>query len=352
MGPLFNILLGIIFVILAGAATFLMYQLWGYDFDHRQLKSAAPPNLLRLHRWIGYAYFGIYVYLMSQMIPRLWSYEIELPARTVAHLIFGWSIGILLVVKIAIVRFFKHLESTLVPFLGTLLFLCSCLLIGLSVPFVLKEVYLSRSSVGGTVFSAENIQRVKRLLPRAGLPERAPLMELASLKGLQRGRNILFDRCVQCHDLRTVLVRPRTPEVWVQTVRRMAERAVLKPIDDSQQWFVSAYLIAISPELQASLQEKLQQDRAAEKSKANLTAVTNLMLPANARPKSMDMAQAKLVFEDACTQCHNLSKLAKSPPASAAEARALVARMVDNGLEASSLDLEAIISYLTQTYAK
>lgn len=347
-----NILLGSIFVLLGGIATFLMYRLWGYPFDHQKLKSDAPPKLLRLHRLIGYAYLGIYIYLMVQMVPRIWSYEIELPARTVAHMIFGWSIGIILIVKIAIVRFFKHLESTLLPFLGTLLFFCTCLLISLSVPFALKEVYLSRSSVGGTVLSEENIQRVKLLLPQAGLPQRAPLADLASRKGLQRGRNIMLDRCVQCHDLRTVLVKPRPPEVWVQVVHRMAERAVLKPIDERQQWFVSAYLIAISPELQESLQQKLHQDRVTQESKATIAALTKSLLAENATPKSFDMTQAKQVFEDACAQCHSLNKVAKSPPASAAEARSVVARMVDNGLEATPSDLELIILYLTKTYAK
>jgi mono/diheme cytochrome c family protein len=352
MGTILNILLGLVFVILSGAATFLMYHLWGYPFDHQKLRSDAPRRLLFLHRLIGYAYLGIYVYLMIQMVPRLWSYEIELPARTVAHLIFGWSIGIILLVKIAIVRFFKHLESTLVPFLGTLLFLCTCLVVGLSVPFALKEDYLSRSAVGGTVFSAENIQRVKLLLPHAGLPERAPLAELASTEGFQRGRDILLNRCVQCHDLRTVLVKPRSPETWVQTVRRMAERAVLKPISESQQWYVSAYLIAVSPELQESLQEKLQQDRATDKSKASFAAATKPGLRENAAAIPFDMTQAKQAFEDACSQCHSVNKVAKSPPASVAEVRTLVARMVDNGLEATPRDLEAIIFYLTQTYVK
>src|SRR3974390_3364981 len=97
MGVLGNSLLGLAFVVLGGAATFLMFKLWGYPFDHEKLKSAAPPKLMLLHRVIGYAYFGIYLYLMSQMVPRLWAYEVELPARTVAHMIFGWAIGIILV---------------------------------------------------------------------------------------------------------------------------------------------------------------------------------------------------------------------------------------------------------------
>ena len=173
MDTLGNAILGLVFLCLSATGTFLMYHLWGYPFDHERMKSSAPPKLMMLHHLIGYAYAAIYIYLMSQMIPRLWSYEIEFPARTVAHLILGMTIGAILLVKLSIVRFFKHLESTLVPFLGTVMFICTFLLIGLSVPFALKELYLHKRAVGGTAFSPENIERVKNLLPRAGFPSDA-----------------------------------------------------------------------------------------------------------------------------------------------------------------------------------
>src|SRR3990172_10698361 len=144
MDTLGNALLGVAFFLISAAGTFLMYKLWGYPFDHEKLRSSAPRRLMMIHHLIGYSYALIYVYLMTQMVPRLWTYEVELPARTVAHMILGMSIGIIIIIKISIVRFFKHLESTLVPFLGTGLFICTFLLIGLSVPFALTEVYLHR----------------------------------------------------------------------------------------------------------------------------------------------------------------------------------------------------------------
>lgn len=125
-----NAVLGIVFLLLSAAGTFLMYELWRYPFDHEQHKSSAPPGWMRFHRYIGYAYGVLYLYFMSQMVPRLWAYQVEFPARTVIHLVLGMSIGILLVIKIAIVKWFKHLESTLVPFLGTALFICTFLVTG------------------------------------------------------------------------------------------------------------------------------------------------------------------------------------------------------------------------------
>ena len=81
-----NAVLGVVFLAVGTAATFLMYHLWGYPFDHATNKSSAPPSLMRLHRVLGWIFVGIYVYFMTQMVPRLWEYQIELPARTVVHL--------------------------------------------------------------------------------------------------------------------------------------------------------------------------------------------------------------------------------------------------------------------------
>jgi mono/diheme cytochrome c family protein len=356
VGALGNSTLGLVFVVLGAVATFLMFKLWGYPFDHEKLKSAAPPKLMLLHRLIGYAYFGIYLYFMSQMVPRLWTYEVELPARTVAHMILGWAIGIILILKISIVRFFKHLESTLIPFLGCLLFICTFLLIGLSVPFALRESYLSRGVLGQTVFSERNLERVKRLLPRTGLPEEAPLATLASVPGLKRGRTVLLNKCVQCHDLRTVLVGPKTPKEWLRTVQSMALRNVLKPIDQPEQWHVATYLIAITPELQEAAQEKRQQEMMAETSQAALAAAMKLATHNEDEAEvsgPFDVAAAKQTFENVCGDCHDSSKVEGHPPHSSDETRELVARMArKRGFSASATDLNVVIAYLDKTYLK
>ena len=347
-----NAILGLVFLLLSAASTFLMFYLWGFPFDHEKLKSTAPPRLMLLHRLIGYTYAAIYIYLMAQMLPRLWSYEIEFPARTVAHLIFGLTIGVLIIVKVAIVRFFKHLESTLVPFLGTGLFICTFLLISLSAPFALKEVYLHRSAVGGTAFSTENIERVKRLLPKAGFSTDAKLEELSTVASFKIGRDVLLSKCVQCHDLRTVLVKPRTPEQWVQTVSRMAERSVFNPIDEQEQWRVATYLIAISPDLQKGFRQKKQEETQSVQSKETIGTMTSEAVVDSSQTKTFDLATAQAIFEMTCSQCHQLSNIEKSPPKNARQAKGLVARMVMNGLQASEEDLEQIVFYLTTTYSK
>ncbi len=351
MGTMANAVLGVTFWVLALANTLLMFKLWGYPFDHERMVSSAPRPLMLTHRAIGYAFLAIYLYLMSQMVPRMWEYQVELPARTVAHLTMGISIGVILGVKILIVRFFKHLESTMVPFLGIVLLVCTTVLIGLSVPISLREAYISKRLGGGTAFGAQGIERVKTLLPKAGLPADIPLQQVATISGISQGRAVLLRKCVQCHDLRTVLAKPRTPEGWIETVRRMAERSVLQPISEPEQWYVTAYLVAVSPDLQKSVQRKRHQ----ELGQISAEAVRKPVVDPKGRsvaPQSFDLGSAKGVFESTCNGCHSLANVENSPPESEPEARDLVARMVDNGLNAERAKLEQIVFYLSKTYAR
>jgi mono/diheme cytochrome c family protein len=289
---------------------------------------------------------------MLQMVPRLWAYQVELPARTVAHLVMGLAIGAVLFVKILIVRVFRHLESSTAPLLGIVVFVCTTILIGLSAPLALREAYMSRHATGGTALGDRGVERVKALLPGAGLPADIPLQQIASPSGLSQGRGVLLRKCVQCHDLRTILAKPRTPENWVELVKRMAERSVFDPISVTEQWYATAYLVAISPDLQKSVQLKRQQERVQVRPTTVKTPAAPARIPAAPPRETADLTKAKAVFETTCNGCHSLNSVEKAPPASEAAARDLVARMVDNGLGADQATLDQIVAYLTRTYAK
>ena len=97
--------------------------------------------------------------------------------------------------KLSILRFFRHFSS-LLPYLGVSLLWCTVLLVSLSVPFAFKETYWSRSTAGGSVYSAENLERIRKLLPAAGFPEATQLEELATERTLRAGRQVLLSRCV------------------------------------------------------------------------------------------------------------------------------------------------------------
>jgi mono/diheme cytochrome c family protein len=349
MSALTNTILGLAFLVLAVAATFLMYHLWGYPFDHEKLKSSAPPRLMLLHRILGYGYVSIYVILMTQMVPRLWQYQVEFPPRTVVHMVLGMLIGVLLVIKIAIVRYFKHLEGTLIPLIGTSLMVCTVLVLGLSVPFSLRLLYVERHAPGGSAFGAENLQRVSMLLSRTQLPGDEPSSNLSTSAGLHMGQSVLMTSCVQCHDLRTVMAKPRTPDEWTEVVRRMSARSsVLRPITPQEQQYVIAYLIAISPDLQkgASNQRDQEQSHAVAMEIAKNAATRDTSI------EEFNLADSKKVFEVSCIQCHTTSLVERHPPRTQKQAEELVNRMVDNGLDLPDADLRKIIFYLKTTYAK
>lgn len=343
MDPMLNAILGLAFVGLAFAGTLLMYWLWGFPYDHDKFKSEAPVSLRRLHRIIGYLYILIYLILMWQMVPRLWNYQVEFPARTVIHLSFGILIGIVLFLKYMVVRFFKHLESRFAPFFGTLLMISTIMLAGLSVPMAFKEYQLRKNVAGGDIFSDQNIKRIERLVSNAGFSEEVPLQKLSEVEFLLKGRKVLLNKCVQCHDLRTVLIKPRTPANWVKTVKRMSERTVAEPIYLKEQWWVSAYLIALSPELHKGFKTKLEEGRSAISTKRATVA-------SPPEENKFSLSEAMNVYEVKCSACHFLSNVENNPPISEIEINSLIDRMILNGLNATEHELTQIMFYLSETY--
>lgn len=345
MGASANAILGVAFLLLALFLTFLMYHLWGYPFDKEKHRSSAPRSLMNLHRLFGYVFVGIYVILMWDMVPRLWSYQIELPARTVIHLTLGIAVGAILLIKIMVVRFFKHMESTLAPFLGTALLICTLLLTGLALPYSAREAYLRATAQDGGNFSQERIERVTTFLPQIGFTDEAGLLELASSEGLAEGRDVLTRKCTQCHDLRTILVKPRTPEAWHNTVTRMATRSTtLNPISESEQWSVTAYLIAITPTLREGVSDRRVETLEAS---ASRQAIRQSEI---AEPLNYDAVAAESLFQTKCSQCHAPSLVESTTLNSRDDVRALVTRMVGNGLTADDAELSQIMAYLADRF--
>ena len=352
MNPITNAILGLSFLGLGIAGTVLMYWLWGFPYDHEKFKTGAPAHLLFIHRAIGYLYVIVYLLLMWQMVPRLWSYQIEFPARTVIHLSLGILIGGVLFLKVLVVRFFKHLESRLAPLFGTLLMLSTLLLVGLSVPMAFKEYQLRKNVAGGDVFSKQNILRVKRILPEARFGSEVPLDEITSKESLLKGRKVLLYKCVQCHDLRTVLLRPRTPSNWVKIVSRMSDRTVAEPIYEEEQWWVSAYLIALSPELQEGFRAKKETEVPLLIKKTEMVDDEGFKLPNESNRRDYDLDDAKSLFELKCSACHYLSNIEHNPPKTEAEVQSLLSRMIGNGLDISDSELNQIAFYLSETYTE
>jgi mono/diheme cytochrome c family protein len=386
--------LGVVFLLLAFVSTYLMFRFWGYPYDKERRKSECPQWKMNIHRAVGYAYAGIYVVMMTQMVPRLWEYQVEFPARTVAHIMLGFTIGVLLLLKISILRWFRHFEEWM-PAIGVGLLTCTVLLSGLSLPFVVREQAIASAEA---TFSPENRARVRQLLASAGFPEGTDLDRLSGARELRHGRRVLLEECTFCHDLRTAISRPRTPGDWVRTVQRMAEKPTIGPhIGPEEAHAAAAYLVAITPELQRSAKSKRAEDM--EKEEA-LQAATDVggedgdeaseggeaadtgadddkpavadaeadadkagdvdskegAEPAVARaapkPKKAtpDPGAAKKAYEQTCSKCHGLGDVDDAPPRTASQVRGLIKRMAENGMEASRKEIELIRYHLIKTY--
>ncbi len=251
--------LGIAFVVLAIAAVLLQAWLWRPEYwDAATKKSHAPRLWMNVHRAVGYAYAGIYVAMMIEMVPRLWEYQIELPARTVVHAAMAITIGVLLLVKIAVLRFFRWFEEAM-PLLGLGILVCTIVLATFSVPFAL------RAHGSDEAFSGANRRRVRTILERLELGEGASADELAREDSLRRGREVVVQRCATCHDLRTVLAEPRTGAGWLSTSRRMQEKPTIhRPLSDDEVLYATAYLVAITPALQQSARMRREEELARE----------------------------------------------------------------------------------------
>ena len=194
------------------------------------------------------------------------------------------------------------------------------------------------------------LELVERLLTLTEPPDSVSVDELASSPTLLAGRRVLLRECVRCHDLRTILLKPKTPKGWRETVRRMADRSVvLDPIAENQQWAVTSYLIAISPELQRSSADKRRDELSFISSQQ---AAASASAGAALQKQRFDSEQMRRTFEINCALCHDRDRVDESPPRTVEEVGSMGSRMVENGMFASEDELEQIIAYLNLHYVK
>ncbi|MFT7580567.1 MAG: mono/diheme cytochrome c family protein, partial [Myxococcota bacterium] len=272
MGTTVSMFLGIAFVGIGIAATIIQAWLWRFPMvpdpggPDPNGRSTAPRRWTLGHRTLGLLFVIIYVVMMVEMVPRLWEYQVELPARTVIHACMGITIGFFLVMKIAIIRWFQHFGKAL-PMLGSSILLCTIILATLSVPYAVQAYDFGNST------SDASLARVERLLTGLEGLDDAPT-ELATVDAMDHGQAVLTKKCVVCHDMRTILKRPYTPKGWLRVVKRM----LVKPqvggrLTQSDVGPVTAYLVSITPDIQNSVQQKREADLAQAKREDGMKTV-------------------------------------------------------------------------------
>jgi cytochrome c2 len=341
--------LGIVFLLLAIIAVLLQAWLWGPKFwNEVEKKTEAPKLFLRLHAATGYLYGLTYILMMWNMFPRLWEYQYELPARTVIHAVVAIVIGVLLISKIVILLFFRHFEEAM-PKFGFGLLLCTAVLITLSVPHAARAL-----DVQGRIADPENLARVEQILGEVDLGEGAPsVAELSSQAGLEKGRELLANKCVSCHDMRTILTKPRTGSRWHDLVARMHDKPdpfSTNPLTDAEVPYVTAYLIAITPDIQASRKRKMEEKREREKIEQRTTAAMAKAPDAAGPGLEIDETRGKAILERRCRDCHELDEVENYGGADVAGWAEVITKMVGEGAEITDEEAMILAPYLAASH--
>jgi mono/diheme cytochrome c family protein len=126
-----------------------------------------------------------------------------------------------------------------------------------------------------------------------------------------------------------------------------------EPIHQEEEWTVSAYLIAITPDIQVSVRQQRQEQMRADEAKEAVQIATVAMEAeaATGTPGvAYDEVEAKALFEDKCSQCHPLTDVEDYPPRSEEETTEVVARMIDHGLYLEEEEIEFITRYVNENY--
>lgn len=354
MSTTLSMWLGIAFVLIGVAATIIQAWLWSFPMapdpggPDPNGKSTAPPLWTLVHRLLGLFFVLIYVVLMVEMVPRLWEYQIELPSRTVMHACMGIIIGVLLITKIAIIRWFQHFGTSL-PTLGLMILMCTLILGTLSIPYALKAHDF------GDIMSPANLKRVAKTLENVPFEESVSRDELLTEESMSHGRSVLVEKCVACHDIRTILKRPRTGKKWLSTVLRMQTLPAIGSVKilDADVAPVTAYLIAINP----AITQKRKADNAArkEKSRAKERAASVLgtkptLTPEEGLPEAppFDDAKAEELVVEKCSECHEMDDVDNHGGDDRAGWSKVIQEMVEEGAEFADEEISTILTWLVR----
>ena len=173
--------------------------------------SSAPRSWTNVHRALGYVFVLIYAALLVEMVPRVWEFRVA-NAISVLHGALGILVGVLLIVKIAIIRRFQRFGNRL-PWIGGALAVTTVIVAALGV-----------------------VPAWMVLRPRAPLSA-----ELA------RGRDVVSDKCNQCHGASTIAGEREDARKWARITRKMQRFSTTipgkEPITDEERVLATAWLV-------------------------------------------------------------------------------------------------------------
>ena len=188
MNPLFNTIVSGIFILLGAAAVYTMMAVWG------KRESAKPESYIKIHKYSGWAFVFIYIFMAGVMVARLDQYWEEPASRINLHITLGVLLFMLLLIKVTIPRVFPKMKKHMFQ-LGIGVFLTAYTLV----------------MITGGHFLVRKIEKLP-YVSHAELHQR--------MLDLDLGREIFIRECSACHLLENIMT-PRSPESWEQVVNEM-----------------------------------------------------------------------------------------------------------------------------------
>lgn len=180
--------------------------------------STAPRSWTNVHRLLGYVFVLTYAALLIEMVPRIWEFRVA-NAISIFHGALGILIGALLIVKIAIIRRFQRFGNRL-PWIGGTLAVTTVIVAALGV-----------------------VPAWIVLRPRATLTA-----------DLARGRDVVSNKCNQCHGASTIAGEREDARKWDRITREMQRfsRTIpgKEPISDEERLLAAAYLTHVLGEVE------------------------------------------------------------------------------------------------------
>jgi cytochrome c5 len=211
-----TIALGFLMAAIAIVNTALMAWLWRFPMQPDPTGrdpngvSTAPRSWTNVHRMLGYVFVLTYAVLLFEMLPRTWEFRVA-NAWSVVHGAFGVLVGVLLVVKIAVIRRFQRFGNRL-PWIGGALAASTLIVAGLG------------------IVPAWQVMR--------------PFAPLSA--ELAQGRNVVARKCNQCHGASTIASEREDARKWTRITRKMQrfsqKFAGKEPITDEERIAAAAYL--------------------------------------------------------------------------------------------------------------
>ncbi len=211
-----TIWLGLLMAAIAIVNATLMAWLWRFPMQPDPTGrdpngiSTAPRFGTNLHRALGYVFVLTYAVLLFEMVPRTWEFRVATPL-SVVHGVLGIAVGVLLVIKIAVIRRFRRFGNRL-PWIGGALVVTTLIVAAL-----------------GIVPAWMVIRPLTPLSPE-----------------LARGREVVSGKCNQCHGASTIAEERDDARKWERITRRMQRfsRTIpgKEPITEDERRLAAAYL--------------------------------------------------------------------------------------------------------------